>query len=29
MNSGNVFLDKLFGADVKICPKNENFLKYY
>ncbi len=28
MNSGNVFLDKLFGADVKICPKNENFLKY-
>jgi len=28
MNSGNVFLDKLFGADVKICPKNENFLEY-
>ena len=23
MNSGNVFLDKLFGADVKVCPKNE------
>jgi len=29
MNSGNVFLDKLFGADIKICPKNENFLEYY
>jgi L-cysteate sulfo-lyase len=29
MNSGNVFLNKLFGADVKICPKNENFLEYY
>jgi len=29
MNSGNVFLDKLYGADIKICPKNENFLKYY
>jgi len=29
MNSGNVFLDKLFGADVKVCPKNENFLEYY
>ena len=28
MNSGNVFLDKLFGADVKVCPKNENFLEY-
>jgi len=28
MNSGNVFLDKLFGADIKVCPKNENFLKY-
>ncbi len=28
MNSGNVFLDKLFGADIKICPKNENFLEY-
>ena len=25
MNSGNIFLDKLFGADIKICPKNENF----
>jgi len=29
MNSGNVFLDKLYGADIKICPKNENFLQYY
>jgi len=28
MNSGNVFLNKLFGAVVKICPKNENVLKY-
>jgi L-cysteate sulfo-lyase len=28
MNSGNVFLDKLFGADVKICPKNENIIEY-
>jgi len=28
MNSGNVFLDKLFGADVKLCPKDENILKY-
>ena len=28
MNSGNVFLDKLFGADVKICPKNENIFEY-
>ncbi len=28
MNSGNIFLDKLFGADIKICPKNENFLEY-
>ena len=28
MNSGNIFLDKLFGADVKICPKNEDILKY-
>jgi len=28
MNSGNVFLDKLYGADIKICPKNENFLEY-
>ena len=29
MNSGNVFLNKLYGADIKICPKNENFLEYY
>jgi L-cysteate sulfo-lyase len=29
MNSGNVFLNKLFGADVKICPKEKNFIKYY
>jgi len=28
MNSGNVFLDKLFGAEVKICPKNENVGEY-
>ena len=28
MNSGNVFLDKLFGADVQLCPKNEDFSKY-
>ena len=28
MNSGNVFLDKLFGADVKVCPKNENVSEY-
>ena len=28
MNSGNVFLDKLFGADVKVCPKNEDVSKY-
>jgi len=28
MNSGNIFLDKLFGADIKICPKKENFLEY-
>jgi len=29
MSSGNVFLDKLYGADIKICPKNDNFLEYY
>jgi len=29
MNSGNVFLNKLYGADIKICPKNKNFLEYY
>ena len=28
MKSGNVFLDKLFGAEVKICPKNENVSEY-
>ena len=28
MKSGNVFLDKLFGADIKICPKNEDVSKY-
>jgi L-cysteate sulfo-lyase len=28
MKSGNVFLDKLFGADVILCPKNENILNY-
>jgi len=28
MKSGNVFLNKLFGADIKICPKNEDVNKY-
>jgi len=28
MKSGNVFLDKLFGADIRICPKNEDVTKY-
>ena len=28
MKSGNVFLDKLFGADIKVCPKNEDVTKY-
>jgi len=28
MKSGNVFLNKLFGAEVKICPRNEDILKY-
>ena len=28
MKSGNVFLNKLFGADIKICPKNEDVTKY-
>jgi len=28
MNLGNVFLDKLFDADIKICPKNENIDDY-
>ena len=28
LKSGNVFLDKLFGAEVKICPKNESIEEY-
>jgi len=28
MNSGNVFLDKLFGAEIVLCPKNENVSDY-
>ena len=28
MKSGNVFLDKLFGAEVKVCPKNEDVSEY-
>ena len=28
MKSGNVFLDKLFGADIEVCPKNEDVTKY-
>jgi len=28
MKSGNVFLDKLFGAEIKICPKNEDVSEY-
>ena len=28
MKSGNVFLDKLFGAEVKVCPKNEDVSGY-
>ena len=28
MKSGNVFLDKLFGADIKVCPKNEDVSEY-
>jgi len=28
MKSGNVFLNKLFGADIKVCPKNEDVTKY-
>ena len=28
MKSGNVFLDKLFGAEVKICPRNEDISEY-
>ena len=28
MKSGNVFLDKLFGAEVKVCPKNIDVSEY-
>jgi len=28
MKSGNVFLDKMFGAEVKICPRNDDISKY-
>ena len=28
MKSGNVFLDKLFGAEIKVCPKNEDVSEY-
>ena len=28
MNSGNIFLDKLFEADIKICPKDQNIAGY-
>ena len=28
MKSGNVFLDKLFGAEVKICPKDNDVSEY-
>ena len=28
MKSGNVFLNKLFGADIKICPRNEDVSEY-
>jgi len=28
MKSGNVFLDKLFGAEIKICPRNEDVSEY-
>jgi len=28
MKSGNVFLNKLFGAKINICPRNEDVLKY-
>ena len=28
MKSGNVFLNKLFGAEIKICPKSENVSEY-
>ena len=28
MKSGNVFLDKLFGAEIMLCPRTEDILKY-
>ena len=28
MNSGNVFLNKLLGAEVMLCPKNQDILEY-
>ena len=28
MNSGNVFLNKLFGADIMVCPFNKDFTEY-
>ena len=28
MKSGNVFLNKLFGAEIKVCPKNEDVSEY-
>jgi len=28
MNSGNIFLDKLFGAEIKICPGSKNIEEY-
>tara|TARA_B100000686_G_scaffold169040_1_gene176393 strand:- start:253 stop:1233 length:981 start_codon:yes stop_codon:yes gene_type:complete len=28
MKSGNVFLNKLFGAEVNVCPKNEDVSEY-
>ena len=28
LKSGNVFLDKLFGAEIVLCPKNENVSDY-
>jgi len=28
MKSGNVFLNKLFGAEIKICPRNEDITEY-
>ena len=28
MNSGNVFLNKLLGAEVMLCPKDQDILEY-